>query len=282
MKEQDQFNKIDKMGNILENGKKVDTLSIGDGVDITLKDHIFATSFSNIIIDEEYVEDEIDEATELEIQLLIDKIDSIKNSNIQGDSEEKIKLQKTMLKAKDILALERPTSQEVNKTLKELDEILSRLVIQTIGEKMWIVPLSGIYEIGVKGGSGGRGGNWLNGYGGGRDGKPGLPGDMLVGEFTLKTGDVLYTKIGNNGRTGHNAVQDKPGGGYGGEASYVIMVRDNKETIIISAKGGNGGIGGYDTPGHLGIGKNINLGENKSKPFRSLGSNVYIFRDALQ
>ena len=55
MKNQEQFDKIDDLGNIMENGEKVDILSIGDGVDITLKDHIFATSLSKIAFDEDYV-----------------------------------------------------------------------------------------------------------------------------------------------------------------------------------------------------------------------------------
>lgn len=59
MKDIEQFNKINNYGNILENGNKLDKLSVDDGVDITLRNYIFVTSISHKVIDEEYVGDDL-------------------------------------------------------------------------------------------------------------------------------------------------------------------------------------------------------------------------------
>ena len=102
---------------------------------------------------------------------------------------------------------------------------LNGLVTSSLGVQSWTVPVSGLYQIDVRGAQGGGINN-------------GGLGARMVGNFNLTQGQVLRIVVGQQGVDGTGGSAANNGGGGGG-GSFVL---DLSNTFTIIAGGGGGGM----------------------------------------
>lgn len=118
MKNVEQFYKLDRYGDILEDGIKLNNLVVGDGIDINLNNHIFVTSIGHIVIDEEYIGDELPVDKSLLIQTL-EEAELLNKDDYKLDDKWR-KLQSTMIYAEKVINHPDVKQGQVNQATRNL------------------------------------------------------------------------------------------------------------------------------------------------------------------